>query len=107
MRCPGPRDCADSGALGIPVTGLILIIYHRDGYVWCDGCNLPDGETSHHYRRGCRRTWPQSIWLLQAGSRVFETNTEPGGKMHQRQVGDVGIDAGLHLHDALGIRRTI
>ena len=21
---------------------------------------------------------------------VFETNTEPGGKMHQRQVGDVG-----------------
>ena len=25
---------------------------------------------------------------------VFETNAEPGGKMHQRQVGDVGIDGG-------------
>ena len=25
---------------------------------------------------------------------VFETNSEPGGKMHQRQVGDVGIDSG-------------
>ena len=25
---------------------------------------------------------------------VFETSSEPGGKMHQRQVGDVGIDGG-------------
>ena len=25
---------------------------------------------------------------------VFETNTEPGGKMHQQEVGDVGIDGG-------------
>ena len=25
---------------------------------------------------------------------VFESNAEPGGKMHQRQVGEVGIDGG-------------
>lgn len=37
-----------------------------------------------------------SVDLAAAGWEVdvFETNAEPGGKMHQRQVGEVGIDGG-------------
>ncbi|MEC8633861.1 MAG: NAD(P)-binding protein, partial [Pseudomonadota bacterium] len=40
--------------------------------------------------------WSAAVDLAIAGWKVdvFETNAEPGGKMHQREVGDVGIDGG-------------
>ena len=98
VRCACSRDCADARSLGDSTRDRTDS--HHLPPARCHGASTP--STSHLMTKRAiivgagAGGLSAAVDLATAGWKVdvFESNAEPGGKMHQRQVGDVGIDGG-------------